>query len=160
MLSRRRMFLATTGLVALAGCSLSSDGSITLNLATAQAEATTIETAITNEYSLLKGALPASVQATVATLLGPLETAVSVFTSLPSGTVSYATEAQAVIKAAQTILPLLPIPSPAALAINEGLSLISALLAGASVFTPSVVPASVSVGAGAVVPGPIPVPLS
>jgi len=160
VLPRRRVLLAATGLLALGGCTIGPDGTITLNLATAQAEATTIESAITAEYALLRSALPASVQSTISTLLGSLETAVSVFTSLPSGTVTYASEAQAVIKAAQTILPLLPLPPSAALAINEGLALISALVAGAASFTPSVAPAATGISAGAVVPGPIPVPLS
>jgi hypothetical protein len=158
----RRNLIKTSALapLALAGCvSQTTANTIAVTLANAQAEANTILTALQTLIPNLKSTIPAGIVSAVNADLTTLENDVSSFVLLTPGS-SYVANAQAVIKDVSLLLPILPLPTATSFAISMGLSLISGLLAGVSSMSIPTIPASSSVSAHAVVPGPIPVPLS
>jgi hypothetical protein len=161
-ISRRFALLGCMALPALSACGLVTAGNnvITINLATAQAEAKTL-LAAAQAFVLEFGAvLPAAVKAQAGAILADLETAVAVFASIPSGSTNYVGAAQAVIGLVEQLMPLLPIPGPASSAISAGLMLLSGLIAGvATISVPAAAP-SAGIAAGRVIAGPVPIPLS
>lgn len=163
----RRVLLGATPLAAaalLAGCVNGkfspSAATVQVNLANAQAEAKTLDTAVTAMAQGSMTALSTSLQGIVSEGISVMGGAVQAFAALPSGSTSYEALAQNVIAAVQKVAALLPLPGATMLAINEGLALISALIAGLASI-PVATPATVSARYGAkVVPGPISIPVS
>jgi hypothetical protein len=147
----------------LAACSTSGNPltqTVTVNLASAQAEAQSILTSFKIMAAGSAGSFSAATNAQVTAALAKLASAVAVFNALPSGTTTYAALAQEVLSAVGAVSALVPLPPATALAINEGLALVSALVAGLSVITVNSAPVSTGVGAVRVIPGPIAIPLS
>lgn len=162
---RAALFGATSGLF-LATLDACTNGTVSpgttvvqVSLANAQAEATTLYTALTTFARTVLAALSAQVQGMISEGLSVLDSTVSTFTALPFGSITYAALAQDVVTAVAKVVPLLPLPAVSQLAITEGMALLSALVAGASTITVSK-PTTASARFGAkVVPGPIPIPL-
>lgn len=162
--SRRRIFGASalSAIAAgLSGCGLVSinQGTVTVNLANAQAEAKAIYSALTAFVEELTSTLPPSMKAKAETAYADLGKVVSVFAGLPDGSSTIPQAAQAVIAAVQSLVPLLPLPAATTAAISTGLLLISALIAGVSSITVPAPVAAAGVRAVPVVSGPIPIPL-
>lgn len=159
---RRKLLCAAalaTPAAMIAACSKPLNTVITVNLANAQAEAVTIETALKAVYEDVSATLSATIQNQAAAMLQDLDAAVKAFTSLPSGTTTYAAFANAVLGVINPLVALLPLPPATKAAITTGTLLISGLINGlASVSLP---PPSAAVGVSAVriIPGPVPVPL-
>lgn len=160
----RRNLLSRSAIAGAAALTLSAckgqtaQQTIQVTLAVAQAESTTIFQAL----SLLGKSLSPQVQAAIQGTLASLNGAVSSFTTATAdGT--WQTAAQAVIADASAVLSVVGplIPAPSLVAINAGLGILAALVAGTTVVT---VPApSANVGAtpaSRTISGPIPIPLS
>jgi len=65
------------------------------------------------------------------------------------------------VQAAEGVVAILPLPATTQLALDGGLTLVNALVAGLSSITVPVAPTTASLGTGAgVVNGPIPIPVS
>lgn len=165
-MNRRTVLAAMTALVPagmLAACSgLKTNplqNTITVNLATAQAQAQTIEAALKIEAANVASHLSANVNELVNKALGDLSSAVAAFVGLPTGSMSVATFANGVIAAASALVALLPLPAATLFAINTGLGILTALIAGAATITVPVAPAAASRDMATVVPGPVPVPV-
>ncbi len=161
-LYRRHVLNASLmGATLLTGCGMitTGNGTVTVNLANAQAEAKSIYTALGSFATVLADSLPAKAQVEAAyTDLGKL---VRIFANVPDGSSGIAQAAQSVISSAQALLALLPLPVATATAISTGLLLISALLTGVSSITvPVAAPAPLGIRAVPVIPGPVPIPLA
>lgn len=136
-MNRRSMFLLGAGSVsvlALAACSktgnLVTNTKVTVNLANAQAEANAIQTALSSFVTELVSTLNTTLQTQVNTYLKLVQAAVAQFIALPNGSTTYIGLAQNVVNAIQKLVPLIPIPAPTQVAITEGLTLLTALIAG------------------------------
>lgn len=164
-ISRRALLGATVfAPVALPGCAALTGNplqkTITVNLAAAQAEAKTIETALGIVLSSVQTALPASIAAKASAAIATLSKAVAAFAAVPSGSTTVATLAGDVIAAASAVVALIPLPPATGLAINSGLAILSALIAGLATVTVTTSPPATGVKAARVIPGPVPVPVS
>jgi hypothetical protein len=162
--SRRRIFGASALAVTAAGfsgCGLVTinQGTVTVNLANAQAEAKAIYSALTAFVAELTNTLQPGMKAEAETAYADLGKVVAVFAVLPNGSSTIPQAAQAVIAAVQSLVPLLPLPVATTSAISTGLLLISALIAGVSSITVPAPAVVVGVRAVPVVSGPIPIPL-
>jgi hypothetical protein len=157
----RRALLGTIPLASfavLAGCNMQATLAITLPAAQAQASA--ILTAFTTIEADVGPALPAATQTKISSGLTIAKDAVAVFTAIPTGG-SYATEATNVISALTPLVSLIPMAADTAIAITEGLTLISALIKGlTSVPAPTTSAAMGAMPAARVIAAPIPIPLS
>ncbi len=136
-MNRRNMFFAlgaSVSALTLAACSktgsLVTNTTITVNLSNAQSEANAIETALTAFVTELVSTLNAQLQVKVNTYLKLVKGAVAAFIALPTGSTTYIALAQNVVNAVQQLVPLIPIPAPTQVAITEGLTLLTALIAG------------------------------
>ncbi len=158
---------ALAALVAFAACTTTTTTStgtttVPVSLATAQAEATTIMNALNQEGATLIATLPASVQPQLTLALKSLGAAEAAFISLPSGGATVAQAASAFVQAAEGVVAILPLPATTQLALDGGLTLVNALIAGLSSITVPVAPtttAALVTGSG-IVNGPIPIPVS
>jgi hypothetical protein len=162
-LTRRTLFGASAlAATALSGCGLITlnNGTVTVNLTNAQAEAKAIYTALTAFVTELAAALPPTVKAEVNTAYAALGKAVTVFAELSDGASTIPQAAQAVITAVQSLVPLLPLPAATTAAISTGLLLISALIAGVASITVPAAAVAQGVRAVPVVAAPIPIPLA
>lgn len=153
--------------VGLAACTAGTTGNplgttITVNLASAQAEAKAILQAVQLVAASATLTLSTAAQGTLANGLNILATAVSEFAGLPSGSPSIAAFAGDVVSAIGAVTGVLPLATGTALAIGEGVALVKALIAGLSAIT---ITTAVSTGVAAhamtrVIAAPIPIPLS
>ena len=156
---------ALAALVAFAACTTTTNSNgtttVTVSLATAQAEATTIMNALNQEGASLIATLPATIQPQLTTALKSLGAAEAAFIALPSSGVTVAEAGTAFVQAAEGVVAILPLPATTQLALDGGLTLVNALIAGLSSITVPVPPVTASLGAGAgIVNGPIPIPVS
>jgi hypothetical protein len=159
------------GASTLAGCSLINGNplntSVTVNLATAQAEAQAIYQAFGSFVSLAESSVSSSISGEISSAYSALGTAVTAFGQLTSGSATVNQVAQEVIGLIGQILPLIPatiLPGPTGAAISLGLLLLSAFISGLSTITvPAaavVTPPASLVRAKQVIIAPIPIPLS
>lgn len=163
----RRTALLRCALVAavplgLAACSTLGSNplgkTITVNLSGAQAEASAILAALNIVAGSAALSMSTAMQKTITGYLADLDAAVSAFAALGSGSTTIAAFAGTVIKAVSKVVGLLPLPPATQLAINEGLSLLAALVAGLSSITVTPVAAPVAAVPGRIA-APIPIPV-
>lgn len=171
MFMTRRGLLATTALALpaalIAGC---ADGlslgtttqTLSVSLPAAQAEAAAILAAIQAMAPPLISVLPAAQQVTANQAETAFAAAVNAFDALPPGAEA-GDDANAVIAAAEGIVPVLDLPADTTLAIDAGLTFLSALVSGLPTVQVTVPVSSSATASAALAPGavaaPIPIPV-
>ena len=152
----RRFFIASSLVLPVAGCSSSQMQTITVTLLTVQAEVKAINSAVDAVYK----SLPPATQAPLAKYISVLDAAAAATAALTPSS-NYQTVLESVIAASQAAIEFVPLPAPTITAIQLGLGLVSALIAGLPTVTvPASAAAQPSLGVKATINAPIPIPLS
>lgn len=165
-----RMFCvaAIAAVLALPACTKTTDPNthattVTVNLANAQAEANAVAAAVSAAAFAQSAQLQAAAQENLKTALSSMNAAVSAFASMPATNPKIMEYAKAATQAIEAVIALVPLPPATKLAVDEGLALVDALVAGLTTVPATPAPAAASVRVGAkpkVYDAPIPIPAS
>lgn len=165
-----RRIVAALAAVSLlvAGCTKVTDPNtgtttVVVNLANAQAEADAVAKAVSAAAFAQSTALAADAQKNLQTALSAMNASVAAFDALPATNPKVMDYAKAVTQAIEAVMALAPLPPATKLAVDEGLALVDALVAGLTTVTvpAASMPASVKLGAKPMmIEAPIPIPMS